>query len=83
MLSGFNCLTTGIISVLLFAKGAALKNKTGHVDIADIYEAYWRLDRELLTIGQIPEQESRAYNSGLSAPRLFNKSLRALARSLS
>lgn len=83
VLSGFNCLAAGIISVLLFAKGAALRNKSNSVAIADIYEAYWRLDRELLTIGQIPEQESRAYNTGLSAPRLFNKSLLALARSLS
>lgn len=83
VLSGFNCMTAGIISVMLFAKGAALRKKAPAVAIADLYEAYWRLDRELLTIGQIPVQESRAYNTGLSQPRLFNKSLLALARSFS
>jgi hypothetical protein len=68
---------------MLFAKGAALRKKAPAVAIADLYEAYWRLDRELLTIGQIPVQESRAYNTGLSQPRIFNKSLLALARSFS
>lgn len=50
------------------------------IAIADIYEAYWRLDRELLTIGQIPAEESRMYNAGLSAPRLFNKGLWAMTK---
>jgi hypothetical protein len=82
VLSGFNCLTASILSVLLFAKAAAINKKTEAIAIADIYEAYWRLDRELLTMGQTPEQESKFYNSGLSSPRLFNKSIWTMARSL-
>ena len=94
VLSGFNSLTASILSVLLFTKSAALhKASTAgsaqdkvagalpEMAIADLYEAYWRLDRELLTMGQTPEQESRFYNSGLSSPRLFNKSLWAMANS--
>ncbi|MBS1989057.1 MAG: YkgJ family cysteine cluster protein [Cyanobacteria bacterium SZAS LIN-2] len=81
VLSGFNCLTASILSVLLFAKAAALHAGRNNVAIADIYESYWRLDRELLTMGQTPEQESKFYNSGLSSPRLFNKSLWTMARS--
>jgi Fe-S-cluster containining protein len=94
VLSGFNSLTASILSVLLYTKSAAMHNaatansgKTGspiglpQMAIADLYEAYWRLDRELLTMGQTPEQESRFYNSGLSSPRLFNKSLWAMANS--
>jgi hypothetical protein len=45
------------------------------------YENLWRLDRELLTLAQIAQQESRIYNSGLSAPRLFNKGIHALEKS--
>jgi Fe-S-cluster containining protein len=82
VLSGFNCLTASVLSVLLFAKAAAVHNGKTTVAIADIYEAYWRLDRELLTMGQTPEQESKFYNSGLSSPRLFNKSLWTVAKSL-
>jgi Fe-S-cluster containining protein len=82
VLSGFNCLTASILSVLLFAKAAAVNSGKSTVAIADIYEAYWRLDRELLTMGQTPEQESKFYNSGLSSPRLFNKSLWTMAKSL-
>ena len=82
VLSGFNCLTASVLSVLLFAKAAAVKGDKTNVAIADIYEAYWRLDRELLTMGQTPEQESKFYNSGLSSPRLFNKSLWTMAKSV-
>jgi hypothetical protein len=80
VLSGFNCLTAGILSVLLFAKAAAVKSGHGSVAIADLYEAYWRLDRELLTMGQTPEQESKFYNSGLSSPRVFNKGVWTMAK---
>ena len=56
-----------------------MNKKQDEIVIADNYEAFWRLDRELLTIGQIPEQESRMYNAGLSAPRVFNKAIWALS----
>jgi len=79
-LSGFNCLIAGVLSVLIYAKSAALNRKENSISMPDIYESYWLLDRELLTIGQIPEQESRMYNSGLSAPRLFNKALWAMSK---
>ncbi len=79
VLSGFNCLIAGLLSVLLYSKAAAMHKKQNEIAIADIYEAFWRLDRELLTIGQIPAQESRMYNAGLSAPRVFNKAMWALS----
>jgi len=79
VLSGFNCLIAGLLSILLFSKASAMNKKQDEIVIADNYEAFWRLDRELLTIGQIPEQESRMYNAGLSAPRVFNKAIWALS----
>jgi len=82
-LSGFNCLIAGVLSVLIYAKSAALHRKEDTISMPDIYESYWLLDRELLTIGQIPEQESRMYNAGLSAPRLFNKALWAMTKAFS
>lgn len=79
VLSGFNCLIAGLLSILLFSKASAMNKKQDEIVIADNYEAFWRLDRELLTIGQIPAQESRMYNAGLSAPRVFNKAMWALS----
>lgn len=79
VLSGFNCLIASVLTVLLYSKAAAMHRKENVVVIPDLYEAYCRLDRELVTIGQIPEQESRMYNAGLSAPRVFNKAMWALS----
>lgn len=82
VISGFNCLTSAFISSILFAKASAMGRKAKEVDIKDLYEAFWRIDRELLTMGQVPKRESIAYNFAFAQPRLFNKFLLTLEKSL-
>ncbi|CAN5353232.1 hypothetical protein BH11CYA1_BH11CYA1_13770 [soil metagenome] len=79
VLSGFNSLIAGLLSVLIYSKAAAINKKENETSIVETYDAFWRLNRELQTISQIPAQESRMYNAGLSAPRLFNKAIWALS----
>ena len=73
--SGYNCLMASIIAVMIFAKCCATSRKEKALNIDDIYEAYWRLDRELLTMGQVSKQESVAFNFAFATPRLFHKML--------
>jgi Fe-S-cluster containining protein len=81
VLSGLNNLTAALLSVILYGKARAMQRGAKSFAISDLYEAHWLLDRELLTLAQVPEQESRIYNSGLSAPRLFNKACAVMGKS--
>jgi len=67
---------------MLYAKASAILRKENKLNIEDIYEAYWRLDRELLTMGQNSKQENVAYNFAFATPRLFHKVLFELEQSL-
>lgn len=82
VVSGYNCLMASIICVMLYAKASAILRKENKLNIEDIYEAYWRLDRELLTMGQNSKQENVAYNFAFATPRLFHKVLFELEQSL-
>lgn len=81
VISGFNCLMAALISALLFVKSTAILRKENKIKLEDLWEAYWRLDRELLTMAQVPKNESRAYNFAFATPRLFHKMLAELAES--
>lgn len=82
VISGFNCLMAALISALLFVKATAILRKENSIKLEDLWEAYWRLDRELLTMAQVPKNESRAYNFAFATPRLFHKMLAELGESL-
>lgn len=81
VISGFNCLMAALISALLFVKATAILRKENSIKLEDLWEAYWRLDRELLTMAQVPKNESRAYNFAFATPRLFHKMLAELGES--
>lgn len=81
VLSGINNITAALLCVILHGKASAMAAGKNSLLLPQAYENLWRLDRELLTLSQIAQQESRIYNSGLSAPRLFNKGILALEKS--
>jgi len=81
VLSGINNITAALLCVILHGKASAMAAGKNSLLLPQAYENLWRLDRELLTLSQIAQQESRIYNSGLSAPRLFNKGIHALEKS--
>ncbi|MBK9773177.1 MAG: YkgJ family cysteine cluster protein [Candidatus Obscuribacter sp.] len=82
VVSGYNCLMSAFISAVLFAKCNAIHRKQDEIVIEDLHEAYWRLDRELLTMSQVSINESKAYNFAFAVPRLFHKMLYSLEDSL-
>ncbi|MBK7841752.1 MAG: hypothetical protein IPJ49_29560 [Candidatus Obscuribacter sp.] len=47
---------------------AAIQQVQDEIVIEDLHEAYWRLDRELLTMSQVSINESKAYNFAFAVP---------------
>ncbi len=82
LLAGYNSLIACFICAMLFAKGEALKRKENAIMIADLYEAYWRLDREFLTVYQILPQVSNGMALAYSIPRVFRSLLTSLSDSM-
>lgn len=83
VLSGYNSLTACFICSQIFVKGETRKRKTNEILIADLYEAYWRLDREFLTVDQILPQVSNGMSLAYSVPKVFRNLLAVLAKSMS
>ncbi|MGE0265228.1 MAG: YkgJ family cysteine cluster protein [Candidatus Obscuribacterales bacterium] len=79
VVSGFNSLVACFVCAMLFAKGEAMKRGEKELKIADLYEAYWRLDREFLTVTQILPQVSAALSIAYSIPRMARRVVLALA----
>lgn len=82
VLSGYNALVACFLCGMLFAKSEAARRGEHEIRIADLYEAYWRLDREFLTVDQILPQVSNGMWLAYSIPRVFRNLLESLAASM-
>lgn len=82
VLSGYNALMACFLCGMLFAKSEAARRGEREIRIADLYEAYWRLDREFLTVDQILPQVSNGMAMAYSIPRVFRNLLETLAASM-
>ncbi|HEY9785140.1 MAG TPA: YkgJ family cysteine cluster protein [Candidatus Obscuribacterales bacterium] len=79
MIAGYNNLVANFLSALCYAKAQAMSHKVDDIKIADLYEAYFLLDKEVVQLSQLPKDKVQFYDSGFSSPRLFSRLLMQMA----
>lgn len=80
LLAGFNSLVMCFLISMVFAKGEAMKRKEDEIKIYDLYEVFFRLDREFLTMNQILPQVTVALSVAYSVPKMGRGILEMLAK---
>ncbi len=82
MLTGFNSLVACFICAMLLVKGEALKRGNKEIKIYDLYEAFWRLDGEFVTMNQLLPQVTTGMSIAYSMPKIFRTLLESLSQSM-
>ncbi len=80
LLAGFNSLVMCYLCAMVFAKGETMKRNEDEIKIYDLYEVFFRLDREFLTMNQILPQVTVALSVAYSVPRMGRGILEMLAK---
>lgn len=75
MVAGYNNLAANFLSALCYAKARAMARSDDSIKIADLYEAYFLLDKEVVQLTQMPKDKVQFYDSGFASPRLFTRLL--------
>ncbi len=73
MIAGFNNLAGNFLSGITYAKAHALGRGERQIKIADLYEAYFLMDKEMASLTQLPREKSQFYDNGFSSARLFSR----------
>ncbi|RTL44953.1 MAG: YkgJ family cysteine cluster protein [Candidatus Melainabacteria bacterium] len=71
MIAGFNNLAANFLSGITYAKAHALGRGEKQIKLADLYEAYFLMDKEMASLTQLPREKSQFYDNGFSSARLF------------
>ncbi len=82
LLAGYNNLIANFLCAIVFAKAHATARGESEIRIADLYEAYFLLDKELVALSQLPGERAAFYDIGFSSPRLFNRVLGMVAATI-
>ncbi len=82
MVTGFNSLVAYFICAMLLVKGEALKRGSKEIQLYDLYEAFWRLDKEFLTMNQLVPQVTAGMSVAYSMPKVFRSLLEVLSKNM-
>jgi hypothetical protein len=80
VVAGYNNMVANFLCAISFAKACAMKRKKDIVEIADLYEAYFLIDKESQALSQLPKEQSTFYDSGFASARLFSRLLAKMCR---
>jgi Fe-S-cluster containining protein len=75
MIAGYNNIAANFLSAVTYAKAYALHRNEKAVRIADLYEAYFLMDKEMVSLSQLPKDRAQFYDTGFASPRLFSRLL--------
>lgn len=71
MIAGFNNLAANFLSGITYAKAHALGRGEKQIQLANLYEAYFLMDKEMASLTQLPREKAQFYDNGFSSARLF------------
>ncbi len=71
MIAGFNNLAANFLSGITYAKAYALGRGEKQIKLANLYEAYFLMDKEMASLTQLPREKAQFYDNGFSSARLF------------
>jgi Fe-S-cluster containining protein len=80
VVSGFNNMVANFIVSLIYAKACAQKAGSAELQMADLYEVYFMIDRELAQLTQLDADKAALLDLGLSTPQLFARILNELSK---
>jgi len=75
MIAGYNNIAANFLSAVTYAKAYALHRNEKAIKIADLYEAYFLMDKEMVSLCQLPKDRAQFYDTGFASPRLFSRLL--------
>ncbi len=82
VVAGYNNIVANFLTAVIYVKARAMTKKETEVKIADFYEAYFLLDKEVVQVSQLPKDKAQFFDSGFASPRLFSRLLGRMAREI-
>lgn len=82
VVAGYNNIVANFLTAILYVKAQAMTKKVHEVSIADFYEAYFLLDKEVVQVSQLPKDKAQFFDSGFASPRLFSRLLGRMAKEI-
>ncbi len=82
MIAGYNNIAANFLSGVTYAKAHALSRGDKEIKIADLYEAYFLMDKEMASLTQLPKEKAQFYDNGFSSARLFSRLLGQISASV-
>ncbi|MCC7530077.1 MAG: YkgJ family cysteine cluster protein [Candidatus Melainabacteria bacterium] len=82
VVAGYNNIVANFLTAVIYVKARAMTGKETEVKIADFYEAYFLLDKEVVQVSQLPKDKAQFFDSGFASPRLFSRLLGRMAREI-
>lgn len=73
LVAGYNNMVGNFLSAIVFAKCHAMSRNERSIAIKDLYEAYYLLERQGVSLAQLTSERANFYDIGLSSPFLFNR----------
>ena len=80
VVSGMQNLLSGFLCVMLYAKAHAMVRGDKELQMTDLYEGYHMVDKEIVSLSQLPAERAGIYDMAFSLPGIFNRLLSQLAR---
>lgn len=80
VISGYNNIVANFLTAIIYVKAHSMVKKDSVARIADFYEAYCLLDREVVQVSQLPTDKAQFFDSGFSSPRLFSRLLGRMSK---
>lgn len=82
VVAGYNNIVANFLTAVIYVKAQAMTHKSTEVKIADFYEAYFLLDKEVVQVSQLPKDKAQFFDSGFASPRLFSRLLGRMSREI-
>ena len=82
VVAGYNNIVANFLTAIIYVKAQAMTKKEPEVKIADFYEAYFLLDKEVVQVSQLPKDKAQFFDSGFASPRLFSRLLGRMAKEI-
>lgn len=83
VVAGFNHLVAIVITSLVYGKACAIKRGEDQIAIADLYESFLLLDKQLLQVSAATPQMALLYDQAFASPFLFSRLIAQVRRSFS
>lgn len=80
VISGYNSIVANFLASIIYVKARAMAKQDKSARIADFYEAYFLLDKEVVQVSQLPLDKAQFFDSGFASPRLFSRLLGRMSK---